>query len=117
MLPQKMKLNHAAKLLGVHPRTVLRAVEGRENVYWAEGFDPDIDPRDVCKAFKMSEARFEQVLLGRDELFKVQGASSLLGCLDRTFRARRYKPTLRKGNIVRYSRVELVEEHLRRFSA
>jgi hypothetical protein len=110
-------LNEAAKAFSVHPRTIIRAIEDRENVYWNEGFDPDLDLTVLANAYSMQKEVLSRALKGTDTLLKPVEAARELKVPPRTFRWRRYKVAARKGGIVRYSRSQIVNEHLLRWDA
>ena len=109
---EKVKLNTAADRFEVHPRTILRALSDQVNVYWNTDFNPHIDVNLLASAYSMDARILVRVFQGRDSLLKPTEASRQLKVPPRTFRWRRYKAAARKGGIVRYSRSQVINEHL-----
>lgn len=107
-------LNQYAERLKVHPRTIIRALAGKENVYWAEGFDYEIGVEDVATAFSCEVKLLQKVMQGKDEFFsqKELCQPGLADISPRLFRYRKYKPSLHLGRIKRFSRVEFLNQHL-----
>lgn len=111
----KVKLNTAAERFDVHPRTILRALSDEVNVYWNTDFDPFIDLTMLANSYSMSSRVLVRVIQGRDRLLKPSEAAGELKVPPRTFRWRKYKAAARKGGIVRYSRSQIINEHLLRW--
>jgi len=110
-----MKLNEFAKVLTVHPRTVLRAMTGEENPYWTPDFDPSFAMNDFYEAYSIDAKVFRRVWLsGTDILLKPVDAAIFLKLPARTFRYQKYHAAIRIGGVVRYSRKSLINEKLRR---
>ena len=105
-------LNEAAKSFQVHPRTILRALSDETNVYWSEDFNPPVYVTAVANAYSMNEKVLVHVLDGKDMLLKPVQAAKEVETPARTFRWRKYKAAARKGGIVRYSRKQIINEHL-----
>lgn len=113
------KLNKVAAVLKVHPRTVLRAITGDVNAYWAEGHNPDVDLEEVCIAFDMDTKVLRRCLRNSDTLLTPQeAASKILKIPLRTFRHRKYPKAGSRGQIfVRYSQHEILNYHLKYHTA
>lgn len=87
MALQYVTLIGAADAFGVHPRTILRAIHKKHNVYWTEDINEDrIAVADVANAYGMTTRALNVVLDGRDKLLNAQEAARELGIADRTFR-------------------------------
>ncbi len=110
-------LNTAARRFGVHPRTILRALSDATNVYWNEDFNPKLDVTLLANSYSMQEKILLRVLYGKDLLMKPVDAASELKVPTRTFRWRKYQAAARHGGIVRYSRTQIVNEHLLKWDA
>lgn len=111
-----VNLDEAAKSFQVHPRTILRALSDETNIYWSEGFDPPIYVTALANAYSMKEKVLIRVLESRDTLLKPSQAAKELHTPARTFRWRKYNAAARKGGIVRYSRAQIINEHLLRWT-
>ena len=107
MARSKVPLNEAAEAFRVHPRTILRAIEGEENVYWTEDHDPDIKVSELAAAYGCKPAVLNRVFEGRDSLLTADEAAKELGIRPRTFRRDRPRH-LKHGGIVRYERSVIV---------
>lgn len=94
-------LNELAEVLKCHPRTILRAITRKKNPYWVEGYDPNF--WETHLAF-LDISSIRQILNGKDEFLKPAEAAKYLNIHPRTFRYRKYIPTIRFGKIVRYSK-------------
>ncbi len=109
-----IKLDDVAKLLKVHPRTVLRGVANKVNTYWAEDHNPEVGLGKVAKAFGTDLKALIKALKDRDEFLTPAQAANFLDVPISTFRHRKYKAEIRRGNVVRYSRSDVINEHLRK---
>lgn len=105
-------LNTAAKKFEVHPRTILRALSDSVNVYWNDDFNPKIEVTSLAYAYSMNRTVLVRVLCGKDTLLKPIAAAAEIKVPARTFRWRRYHAAARHGGIVRYSRSQVINEHL-----
>jgi hypothetical protein len=110
MEESKLKLDEAAKVIGCHPRTVLRAMTGEPNPYWAEGHNPELSVETLAEAFDCGLAVMKRCVDGRDEFLRPERACELLKVIPRTFRYRRYVPAIRKNRTVRYSELQIKKE-------
>ena len=106
----KLKLEKAAEVINCHPRTILRAMTGEPNPYWAEGHNPEVSLQELAQAFGCKLSVMKRCLENRDEFLKPMKACELLRVVPRTFRYRRYVPAIRKNRIVRYSELDLKKE-------
>ncbi len=112
-----MTLDRVAKLLKIHPRTVLRAMEGDKNAYWADGHNPVLNIENVAATFDFDPIYLTRADKRRDDFLTPREAAQIVGVPERTFRYRRYEPVIRRTHTVRYSRMKVVNEHLTRFEA
>ncbi len=110
-------LSTAAKRFEVHPRTILRALSDSVNVYWNEDFNPKIDVTLLSNSYSMNEKVLLRVLYGKDSLLKPVAAAAEIKVPARTFRWRKYQAAARHGGIVRYSRSQIINEHLLKWDA
>lgn len=103
-----MRLNTIATTLRVHPRTILRALIGEENPYWAPGYDPVIRLAEVAVVFNCSPNFLRSVHNDQIPLFDQREAAKYLGMPLRTFRYRGYNPAMWLGEKVqRYTPSQL----------
>ncbi len=109
-------LNQVASIFRVHPRTILRAIEGKHNVYWTdEDFcnEQRILLEQVATAYNTTVKTLNVVLDGRDELINPARAATVLGIADRTFRERKTAGRYTKigsGGIARYLHSKIVTD-------
>lgn len=103
MVRQTTLLEEMASVFRCHPRTILRAIAGRENVYWTDDHNPNIRIEDVAEAYGCSPTVINRMLDGRDELLTSDESAKMLGINPRTFR-KRLPRSLRRGGIVRFER-------------
>lgn len=100
-------LIEAARILKLHPRTILRAISRKPNPYWAPGYDEPVFIRDLVRVFNARSTLLAAVFLDRKPLLTPTDGAKLLKLNYDTFRKRRYPAVIRKGHIVRYSAIEL----------
>lgn len=112
----RVSLSAIAAAMQVHPRTVLRAVSGDKNAYWAEGYDPEVSVAEVALAFGADERILHWTLQGKDKLLKPIEAAQRFGIQPRTFRYRGYPAAVRLGGVVRYSRYEIANYDAQHFA-
>lgn len=87
MALQTVTLGEAAKVFGVHPRTILRAINQSHNTYWTEDSDDDvIQIADIAEAYGIAPKALVAVFEGRDSLLRADEAAEVLGMAARTFR-------------------------------
>lgn len=112
----KYKLTTVAETLGIHPRTVLRAISNEANPYWTPKFDPSVEMSDITEAFGCTSTEFRRLLNGDDQLMSPDEACIFLNMSKRTLRYRRAEgelvPTVARGSVVRYSRRHLAEREI-----
>lgn len=114
----RMSLDIIAGVLKVHPRTVLRAIAGEVNTYWAPGYDPDVALADVALAYGVEISRLDDVIRDRDEFLTVGGATRQISKIEgrdvpvRTFRYRKYPALIRTPGVVRYSTRDIGDHHV-----
>ena len=116
--PTKTDLDTLAGVLKVHPRTVIRAVEGKVNSYWAPGHNPEVELADVALAYGVELDVIVRTMKGQDELFKPTEAVDHISALENrtvpmsTFRYRKYPAAIRTTGVVRYSKLDISNYHL-----
>ncbi len=87
MALQTVTLEEAAKAFGVHPRTILRAINKAHNTYWYEDSNSDVlKIEDIAKAYGVKTWALVAVFEGRDSLLRADKAAEVLGMAARTFR-------------------------------
>ncbi len=115
-LPQTMRLNPLSKILILHPRTVLRILAGTVNTSWCEDDNRQISIDRIVVILKIENViSFARILHGKDFLMTGDQAPEYVDVQPRTFRYRGYTPLFRRPKIVRYSALDLVNEHVREF--
>ena len=122
MTLQTIPLEKVALLFSVHPRTILRAIEGKHNTYWSE--DSNIEPQPVQKiadVYGMSLAQLIAVIEGRDALLNAVEAAKTLGMAPRTFRTHLKKKgagpkwgRVACGGITRYRESRIISDGIDR---
>lgn len=119
---KKVELDAAAGAFKVHPRTVLRALAGEVNTYWAEGHNPKLDVAEVALAFDIEIPVLEKVLSGKNALLTPAEAREHIAFLEgrdsipvNTFRYRKYPAAIQRPGLVRYLRHVISEYHSTRF--
>ena len=87
MALQTVTLEEAAKVFGVHPRTILRAINKAHNTYWSEDNNEDvIQIADIATAYGIKPYALVAVFEGRDSLLRADEAAEVLSMAARTFR-------------------------------
>lgn len=87
MALQNVKLERVADVFSVHPRTIMRALEGDHNTYWTEDINEDLySIADIATVYGMTTPALVAVIEGRDELLRADEAAKELGMAARTFR-------------------------------
>ena len=87
MALQTVTLEEAARVFGVHPRTILRAINQAHNTYWSEDSNEDvIQIEAIAQAYGISIKALVAVFEGRDSLLRADEAAEILGMAARTFR-------------------------------
>lgn len=87
MALQTVTLEKAAEAFGVHPRTILRAIEQDHNTYWTEDIDQNtMKIADIARAYGIAPKALVAVFEGRDSLLRADEAAEILGMASRTFR-------------------------------
>jgi len=109
-------LNRVATTLGLHPRTILRAVLGAANPYWTKDYNPMLTHKSVLEAFGCTRKQFDSLLNGEDLLMTPAEACELLRISKRALRYRRAEgvitPVVARGSVVYYTREHLLEKEL-----
>jgi hypothetical protein len=113
-MKKNMKLDDIAKIMDTHPRTILRAVTGEENPYWATGHNPDQNLDEFFEVYNIDPKDFARVVNKKDVFLKPKDAASFLNISPRTFRYRNFKAAARYNGVVRYSRKSLITEKIKR---
>jgi hypothetical protein len=102
MALQTVTLETAAKAFGVHPRTILRAINKAHNTYWYEDSNSDVlRIKDIAAAYGVKTSALVPVFEGRDALLRADEAAEVIGMAARTFR----KHLNHKGTPERWGRV------------
>jgi len=109
MALQTVTLKEAAEAFGVHPRTILRAINQSHNTYWYEDSNDDVMKiADIARAYGMKNsvnAKGEKtsalvpVFEGRDSLLRADEAAEILGMAARTFRKHLDKQATKWGRV------------------
>lgn len=109
MTPETIPLEEMANYFQVHPRTILRAVEGRHNVHWHDALNKDpVNVTKVAQAYGLTRERLVEVINGENCLLTATEVAFVTGYTDRTMR--HYLQTkipndwgkVKCGGIVRY---------------
>lgn len=100
MALQTVTLQEAADAFGVHPRTILRAIERKHNTYWYEDSNNDvIQIAYIAQAYGVKPFMLVPVFEGRDSLLRADEAAEVLGMAARTFRKQLDKHATKWGRI------------------
>ena len=105
------ELNRVADALKVHPRTILRALAGEVNTYWAPGHNPNVNIATLAEVLGMPAQTLKDAVNGDDYFMSPDEAAEHFNLPLRTFRYRQYPPQMRKGTAVRYSFNMLTKYH------
>lgn len=99
-------LKEISNAIGVHPRTVLRAVEQKSNSYWTPFYDPALKLSEVAVAFRCDKNALGKLIrTGEPDLFDQEAAAEYVGMSLRYFRKRGYRPFIHCGHkVIRYTR-------------
>lgn len=99
-------LNDVARAIGVHPRTVLRAVTQESHPYWTAHYDPSLRIADVAVAFRCDRHALAKLIrTGKPPLLDQVEAAEYVGMSLRYFRKRNYKPFIHCGHkVIRYTK-------------
>ncbi len=116
MALQFVTLERVADAFSVHPRTILRAVEGKHNTYWYEDSNEEVWPIEtIADAYKMETYALVAVIEGRDKLIRADEAAKEMSMAARTFRKRLNRSgvpsrwgRIKHGNIVRYLQSKII---------
>ena len=116
MALQNVKLERVAEVFSVHPRTILRALEGDHNTYWFEDINEDLYPiMDIALAYGMETYALVAVIEGRDKLLRADEAAKELSMAARTFRKHLNRSGVAEkwgrakyGNITRYLQSKII---------
>lgn len=114
-------LDHVAVKLKVHPRTVLRALSGVENTYWAPDHNPEVSLLDLSIAYGVEFDVVSDIMVGRDDLLKPSEAADYLSrtygreVSVRVLRSRSYTPVISRPKVVRYSRLLISRQHVENY--
>lgn len=116
MALQNVTLERVADVFSVHPRTILRALEGKHNTYWYEDSNADIwSIEKIAEAYGMEPYALVAVIEKRDKLIRADEAAEELGLAARTFRKHLNRAGIpskwgrvKRGNIVRYLQSKII---------
>lgn len=116
MALQGITLEGAARVFGVHPRTILRAISKEHNTYWYEDSNEDmLSVADIAEAYGVREIALNAVFEGRDSLLRADEAAKILGMAARTFRKHLHNDDgtnwgrVASGGITRYLRSRIMD--------
>src|SRR5882672_8562796 len=101
--PESMlHLNQFAKLLKVHPRTILRYITRERNPRWCPSFNPKFTFDQVADAMRVEVERLILMTTGKDRIVTEPEARELVGGIQaRTFLKRRYPALIRTNRMTR----------------
>jgi len=116
MALQNVTLERVAGVFSVHPRTIMRALEGEHNTYWTEDINEDLHAiADIAKVYGMATPALVAVIEGRDKLIRADEAAEELSMAARTFRKHLNRPGIpskwgrvKRGNITRYLQSKII---------
>lgn len=109
-----VQLDTLSEVFRVHPRTILRALTGEHNTYWAD--DPNVKVQrisidQIAAAYNTTARIIRAVLEDRDDLLKPDEAAKVVGIRPRTFREHVAAGKFKKigaGGIARYQHSKLI---------
>ncbi len=108
-------LAEMAKVLKVHPRTILRRLYPDDpNPYWAPGFEDRVNCSqiEIVTAFGIPQKTLTRLIQGADILFNQGDAAEYLNVPIRTFRYRKYPAAIDQPGVVRYSRKQIANYNI-----
>ena len=116
MALQNVTLERVADVFSVHPRTILRALEGKHNTYWYEDSNAERWPiKKIADAYGMETYALVAVIEKRDKLIRADEAAEELSMAARTFRKHLNRPGIpakwgrvKSGNITRYLQSKII---------
>lgn len=114
-IPQTMKLNDIAEIFRVHPRTILRHIKHDDKAYWVKGYNPDIYTSILIETMSVEPHVLVRIINGTDELLTPTEASKFLQIAHRTFSFRKYGAAIRAAKTVRYSSIDIANEHIDKY--
>lgn len=107
-------LNLIARKFQVHPRTILRHMQG-PNPRWHKGHNPDLNIREVGAALDVSPAVIRDALNKKDTILTSREAAAVLDMPHQGFKHKHYKAIIRGHKFTRWLRSQLITEHTFRF--
>lgn len=107
----KIWLNDAAKLLRVHPRTILRAVQKEPNASWTPDFNPEMDESEILDAFNMKPKIWKRLKNNKDTLLTRQELLDFYDLTESTMKRRKYPAAARTIRLKRFSQIEVAYYH------
>lgn len=114
----EVSLDDAAGALKVHPRTVLRTLQGNVKAYWAPGYNPPVNAAEIALAYNVELDVLNSVLKGKDELFSLAEASDYLTITydvkisQFMVRSHKYPVAVKTRGVVRYSRKQISRHYV-----
>lgn len=103
-----LSLKQVADLLRVHQRTVQRRMREGQN-------RSNFPVYEVADTFRVRADKLVLVLRGSDILMMAKEAAEHLGLTYQTFWQRRYPATIHNGDVIRYSRQDLMNWNAQRW--
>lgn len=101
---KKAYLARIADALRVNPRTILRALTGNPNEYWAPSHNPVIHLADVARIYNVSTHSLIALLNKEDSVLSPKEAADQLRVTKRTLRDNpKYTPLVTGAGFIRYS--------------
>lgn len=96
-----------AEALGVHPRTILRAITGNPTEYWVPSHNPRIRLADVTRVYQISVEDLRGLLDGSDKALTPDAAAFVMDISKRTLRnTEDYVPLVIGAGFLRFSKTD-----------
>lgn len=115
--PESMlHLNQFAKLLKVHPRTIIRYMTRERNPRWCHSTNPKFTFDQIADAMRIEVERLILLTTGKDRILTEAEAREAVGNLiPDTFRSHKYPALIRTTRMTRYSYHDLMNYHIQRW--
>lgn len=100
-------VSRLAEVLGVHPRTILRAITGNPTEYWVPSHNPRIRLSDVTRVYQVSVIALRGLLDGADKALTPDAAAFVMDISKRTLRnTKDYLPLVIGAGFLRFSNID-----------
>lgn len=108
-MARNLYLGWLADILKVHPRTILRALTGKENPSYHEGETEEmtLDEEEVCKKLQIPTKVWRRVKSGKDSFLTRKEVMRMHEISTSTFKRRDYPAAAHFQRTYRYSEVEV----------